>query len=38
LSHVYLGYYVEGCGSLEYKARFQPNEVPGPDGEWVPFR
>ena len=21
---IYLGYYVEGCGSLEYKARYQP--------------
>lgn len=37
LPHVYLGYYVEGCGSLEYKARFRPNEVLGPDG-WRPFR
>src|SRR5262245_47641088 len=27
LSHVYLGYYVKGCRSLEYKARFKPNEV-----------
>jgi arginyl-tRNA--protein-N-Asp/Glu arginylyltransferase len=38
LPHVYLGYYVEGCRSLEYKARFRPNEVMGPDGEWVAFR
>lgn len=27
LPHVYLGYYVEGCRSLEYKARFRPNET-----------
>jgi arginine-tRNA-protein transferase len=27
LSHVYLGYYVRGCRSLEYKAKFRPNEV-----------
>ena len=27
LPHVYLGYYVKGCRSLEYKARFRPNEV-----------
>ena len=27
LPHVYLGYYVEGCRSLEYKARFRPNEI-----------
>ncbi|MDB5309843.1 MAG: arginyl-tRNA-protein transferase [Gemmataceae bacterium] len=38
LPHVYLGYYVEGCRSLEYKARFGPNEVLGPAGEWGPFR
>jgi arginine-tRNA-protein transferase len=38
LPHAYLGYYVEGCQSLEYKARFRPNEVLRPDGQWVPFR
>jgi len=26
LSHVYLGYRVEGCASLEYKGRFRPQE------------
>jgi leucyl-tRNA---protein transferase len=35
--HVYLGYYVEGCRSLEYKARFRPNQVRAGNGEWVPF-
>jgi leucyl-tRNA---protein transferase len=35
--HVYLGYYVEGCGSLEYKGRFRPNEVLAGNGDWVPF-
>ena len=38
LPHVYLGYYVAGCRSLEYKARFGPNEVLRPDGTWVPFK
>lgn len=38
LPYVYLGYYVEGCRSLEYKAKYRPNEVLGPDGEWKPFR
>jgi len=38
LPHVYLGYYVEGCRSLEYKARFCPNEVLGEDGVWRRFR
>jgi arginine-tRNA-protein transferase len=36
LAHVYLGYYVEGCRSLEYKARFRPNEVWSGAG-WAPF-
>jgi arginyl-tRNA--protein-N-Asp/Glu arginylyltransferase len=38
LPHVYLGYFVEGCRSLEYKARFRPNEIMYPDSEWQPFR
>jgi arginine-tRNA-protein transferase len=33
--HVYLGYFVRGCRSLEYKARFQPNEVLTEDGSWT---
>jgi arginyl-tRNA--protein-N-Asp/Glu arginylyltransferase len=37
LPYVYLGYYVEGCASLEYKARFRPNEVLQSDGIWRPF-
>jgi leucyl-tRNA---protein transferase len=38
LPYVYLGYFVEGCRSLEYKARFRPNEVVHTDGEWRTFR
>jgi leucyl-tRNA---protein transferase len=38
LPYVYLGYYVEGCSSLEYKGNFTPNERLEPDGRWVPFR
>lgn len=37
LPHVYLGFYVEGCRSLEYKKRFRPNEVLKDGGDWVPF-
>jgi arginine-tRNA-protein transferase len=37
LPYVYLGYYVEGCGSLEYKARFRPNQVLDPGSGWHPF-
>lgn len=38
LPHLYLGYYVRGCQSLEYKARFTPNQVLGPDGRWLDFQ
>jgi arginine-tRNA-protein transferase len=36
--HLYLGYYVDGCGSLAYKARFRPCEVLGHDGAWRRLR
>jgi arginine-tRNA-protein transferase len=35
--HLYLGYYVEGCRSLEYKAAFRPNQVLRADGRWQAF-
>jgi arginyl-tRNA--protein-N-Asp/Glu arginylyltransferase len=35
--HLYLGYYVAGCPSMLYKARFQPNQILGPDGQWRNF-
>ncbi len=38
LPYVYLGYYVAGCRSLEYKANFGPNQVRGDDGVWRDFR
>jgi arginine-tRNA-protein transferase len=38
LPHVYLGFYVAGCRSMEYKATFRPNEVLGPDGHWRTFK
>jgi arginyl-tRNA--protein-N-Asp/Glu arginylyltransferase len=37
LPHVYLGYYVPGCPSLEYKAQFRPNEVLVGEDAWRPF-
>jgi arginine-tRNA-protein transferase len=38
IPHVYLGYFVAGCRSLEYKANFIPNQIRLPDGRWVDFR
>jgi arginyl-tRNA--protein-N-Asp/Glu arginylyltransferase len=38
LPYAYLGYHVEGCRSLEYKARFVPNQVREPDGIWRSYR
>jgi arginine-tRNA-protein transferase len=38
LPHVYLGYYVAGCRSMEYKARFRPSQLLGSDGHWHGFR
>jgi arginine-tRNA-protein transferase len=35
--HVYLGYHVAGCASMAYKARYRPNQVLDPDGEWRDF-
>jgi len=33
----YFGFYVAGCGSMEYKARFRPCEIMGADGVWREF-
>lgn len=38
IPHVYLGYFVAGCRSMEYKATFAPNEVRHPDGAWRRLR
>ncbi|MCF4164285.1 arginyltransferase [Zavarzinia compransoris] len=37
LPYVYLGYWIEGCRKMVYKARYQPLEGLGPDG-WQPLR
>ena len=36
LGHVYLGYWIDDCPKMSYKARFRPLEVYGPGG-WRPF-
>jgi arginine-tRNA-protein transferase len=34
MSHYYLGYWVLGCGAMEYKSSFRPCEILGGDGVW----
>lgn len=34
--YYYLGYWVDGCGTMSYKANYRPNEVLHPDGVWRP--
>jgi arginyl-tRNA--protein-N-Asp/Glu arginylyltransferase len=38
IPHVYMGYFVAGCPSLEYKANFVPNQIRDPSGRWLDFR
>ena len=34
MRYYYLGYWVKGCGAMEYKRNFRPNEVLQSDGVW----
>jgi arginine-tRNA-protein transferase len=34
MAHYYLGYWVEGSRTMDYKANFQPYELLHPDGQW----
>ena len=38
MDYYYLGYYVAGCATMDYKARFRPNEILVAKGCWEPFR
>lgn len=34
LPYYYLGYWVDGCGAMEYKRNFRPNQILQTDGAW----
>lgn len=34
IPYYYLGYWVEQCGAMSYKARYRPHELLGTDGQW----
>jgi len=36
IPHYYLGYWVNGCGAMQYKANFNPHELLDTDGVWRP--
>jgi len=36
--YYYLGFYVAGCRTMSYKARFRPNQVLAGSDRWVSFR
>lgn len=38
IPYAYLGYFVEGCPSMQYKADFKPNQILTPDGCWRDFK
>ena len=37
LTHYHLGYWVDGCAAMAYKANFRPAELLGTDGVWRPM-
>ena len=34
IPHYYLGYWIRGCGAMEYKSDYRPCELLGTDGVW----
>ncbi len=36
IPHYYLGYWVNGCQSMQYKSTFRPCETLTPQGQWTP--
>ena len=36
IAYYYMGFWIDGCKTMQYKAGFRPNEVLHPDGVWRP--
>jgi arginyl-tRNA--protein-N-Asp/Glu arginylyltransferase len=36
IPYYYLGYWINGCGAMQYKSGFRPCEILHPDGVWRP--
>lgn len=34
IAHYYLGYWIDECESMRYKAAFEPHQILHPDGKW----
>jgi arginine-tRNA-protein transferase len=34
IPHYYLGFWIQGCGTMHYKADYRPHEILGDDGLW----
>ena len=35
IEYYYLGYWIDGCDTMQYKNRFRPYELLGSDGKWI---
>jgi arginyl-tRNA--protein-N-Asp/Glu arginylyltransferase len=38
IPYYYLGYWIDGCGTMQYKNRFRPYELLGSNGNWIPMQ
>jgi leucyl-tRNA---protein transferase len=38
IPHYYLGYWIDGCETMQYKSDFRPAELLWPDGLWRPIQ
>ena len=38
IRYYYMGYWIKGCKTMDYKIQYQPSEVLEPDGRWVRWK